>query len=158
MFGAVVAGGGDKQHVVLCSPALISSSSVCEKPPPPQLFDSTRTFAAVPRTLLRLDRELDRVDRVGRRCRCRSESRNFSAHHAGRPVDAGDADAVVAARAPIVPDTWVPWIVIVHRIAGVGDRVEAVRAGRAGDRHAADRHREARAGADQMFAARSGWL
>ena len=48
--------------------------------------------------------------------------------------------------APMVPATCVPWSLSSLGSHGLGDRVEPVRPGRAGDRSAADRHRERRGG------------
>ena len=155
---AAVAGRNDEQHVTRVGEAISSLSSAWENSRRPSC---SRALGRSHRSCRRMrpwccDQELDRLDGVvGEAAGIGVEE--LGADQARDPVHTGHADAVVAGGADGARYVGAV-IVIVLRVAGVGDRVEAVRPGGAGDGRPAHDDTVKGAGADHTLAARSGCL
>ncbi len=141
--GGVVAGRGDDEHVVIAgADDLILERDRIALAAPAVREDTDVGRARGGERIAHLDGELHRLDGVGVPAGA-DAVHELERHDARGPVHAADADAVVAggtddaghARAVAV---------IVERVAVHGDRIEAVRARRAGDIDAADVHGERR--------------
>ena len=140
---AVVARAGDEQHVRAVGGIHLIEQRLRKFRPAPAVREDPNVGAAGRgEGLLGRDGKLHGRDRI-RRGAAAQRVEKLDAHQPGRPVDAGDPDSVV----PHCPDRagdMRPVTLVVHRIARVGDRVEAVRACRAGDRAPVNGDRERR--------------
>src|SRR5438034_954296 len=97
----------------------ISSDIACENPSPAIAVRQYADVRARAKEGLRLNREIDGLNRRGRQARA-GRIEKLQAHHAALPVDSRDAFAVVAGGADRAGDVGaVP--VIVARIAGERD-------------------------------------